>query len=98
MLDLTVGDHATLVTCRRGGDPEDLVVRAVPDHRAARRLQGTLRRVSWVSLDLTGPAPVCRIAGVRRRPVRFAVPVAVGLALIDDGAPAVVRSGGGAAR
>jgi hypothetical protein len=97
---LTVGPSSTLVSCRRPGSraDADLAVSAVPDHVGARRLRGALGRVAWVSLDLTGGVPACQVAGVRRHPVRVSAPVAVGLALIDGGAPGVVRTRGGAPR
>lgn len=74
-----------------GGSHRDLVLAASPDPALARRLTAGFRRLAWVRIDLTGPAPRCQVSGTVRRPRAVHLPLAAALALIDARIPAVVR-------
>lgn len=74
-----------------GGSRRDLVLAASPDPALARRLTAGFRRLAWVRIDLTGPAPRSQVSGTVRRPRSQQLPLAAALALVDAGIPAVVR-------
>lgn len=51
-----------------------------------------MRRIAWVRIDLTGPAPRAEVHGVgQRRPVTRTVPVHVARGLAAAGVRTVVR-------
>lgn len=74
-------------------------VAARPDHAGAARCRRSFNHVASVRIDGTPDALRARVRGIGNRlPVELAVPVAIALALLDDGVPAVVRFTDGAPR
>lgn len=83
---------SSTVTLRlAGGGRLDVDLPAVADAGLARHLTAGMRRLSWVSIDVTGAAARCEVAGVSRRPRRTRLPLAAALALAGDAVPTVVR-------
>lgn len=74
-----------------GGSRREVAVASSPDPDLARRLTAGFRRLVWVRIDLTGPAPRCVVSGTVRRPCTQRLPLAAALALSEAGIPAVVR-------
>ncbi len=87
----TAAGSSILSVALPGGARRNVVVAARPDQVLARRLTAGFRRLAWVRIDLTGPAPRCQVSGTVRRPRTLHVPVAAALALVDARIPAVVR-------
>ena len=80
----------TIVTVTTEQGPVDLVVRAMPDHRAAEAAAAGLWRLQWVQLHLDAEVPHARLAGTTRHPHVRTLSLAGGLALAERGVPAFV--------